>query len=213
MPARALEKLTVDTAQTAQVGASLGRRRRRTLPIVDARFQWKYTLIITALGVGVTAVMGAFLYKAHVDNTRLLDLDGNTLLQEQVMRGDQIFLLYLIVAVVVMAVALAFWGLVVTHRISGPLYILERYLGILADGRYPDLRPLRKRDELHEFFAAFEEAVNVLRTRDVGAIKDIEQAIERAKKSGDAKAGLEEAVKTLEQVRGVLSQSLKGSED
>ena len=46
------------------------RPRRRIIPIVDARFQWKYTLLITALGVGVTAIMGAFLYKAYVDNLR-----------------------------------------------------------------------------------------------------------------------------------------------
>jgi len=42
--------------------------------------------------------MGAFLYKAKSRGPHLLDLDGNTLLQEQVMHGDQIFLLYLIVA-------------------------------------------------------------------------------------------------------------------
>ena len=122
----------MSTAQTAHTGASdLGRSRRRTIPIVDARFQWKYTLLIMALGVGVTAVMGGLLYRAHMDNTRLLDLDGNAILQEQVIRGDQIFLLYLILSVVLMAMVLAIWGLIVTHRISGPLYLVARYLGVL----------------------------------------------------------------------------------
>ena len=38
------------------------------------------------------------------------------------------------------AVGLAVWGLIVTHRISGPLYIVARYLGVLGSGRYPDMR-------------------------------------------------------------------------
>jgi hypothetical protein len=201
----------METAQTAPASsASMGRKRRRTIPIIDARFQWKYTLIITAIGVGVTSIMGGFLYNAHVDNTRLLDLDGNTLLQEKVMRGDQIFLLYLVVLVLVMAVALAFWGLIVTHRISGPLFILERYLGILADGRYPDLRPLRKRDELQEFFTAFEEAVATLRTRDEGVVKELDAAVAQAKKAlaGDSKRGLEEAIAALERQKATLAEFL-----
>ena len=201
----------MDTAQSAQLGTPGPRPRRRAIPIVDARFQWKYTLIITALGVGITAIMGAFLYRAHADNTRLLELDGNLLLQQQVMRGDQIFLLYLIVLVVVMALALALWGLVVTHRVSGPLHVIARYLNELAEGRYPDLRPLRKHDELQEFFAVFEEAVGSLKTRDASAMKNIDEALAAAKKAGqsDARAGLDEAVHALERFRAALAETLR----
>src|SRR5512145_1818043 len=99
----------MENAQPVPVTANDGRPRRRIIPIVDARFQWKYTLLIMALGVFLTAIMGGFLYKAHVDNTRLLDLAGNQLLQAEVMRGDQIFLLYLIVLVILMGVGLGFW--------------------------------------------------------------------------------------------------------
>lgn len=140
------------------------RRRRRIVPIVDARFQLKYTALITSIGVGVTAVMGYFLYHQHRNNTRLLDLDDN--LREQVIRGDQIFLLSLFVGVLVMAAVLVVWGLIVTHRISGPLVLVARYLDDIAAGHYPDVRPLRRRDELQEFFGAFEEAVVALKQRD-----------------------------------------------
>jgi hypothetical protein len=199
----------MESAQAAQLStAPMGRKRRRTIPIVDARFQWKYTLIITALGVGTSSVMGYFLYNAHVQNTRLLDLDGNALLQEQVMRGDQIFLLYLIVLVVVMAVALAFWGLIVTHRISGPLHILGRYLSVLADGRYPDLRPLRKRDELQDFFTTFEEAVQSLKARDAALLRDVEDALGAVKKT----PGQDALVGRLEKQREVLADALRNED-
>ncbi len=191
----------METAQTAHAAPDSSRRRRRVIPIIDSRFQWKYTLLITALGVGVTAIMGGLLYKAHQDNTRLLKLDPNLL--EQVTRGDQIFLLYLIITVIAMAVVLSVWGLIVTHRISGPLYLVARYLDVLADGQYPDVRPLRKRDELQEFFAAFEEAVNAMRNRDADALRDFDAVLESTK-AGDKS----DAINTIKKYRAMLASSL-----
>lgn len=200
----------MDTSHSAQLeGVSSGRRKRRTIPIVDARFQWKYTLIITALGAGITAIMGAFLFRAHNDNTRLLDLDQNPQLTEQVVHGDQIFLLYLIVLVVVMGLALAFWGLVVTHRVSGPLYVIARYFAELADGRYPDLRPLRKHDELQEFFGSFEDAVTGLRSRDEATLALVDEALERVRVI-EPSARLDAAVAALTKVRRTLVDSMGG---
>src|SRR5690606_3735188 len=80
------------------------RKRRRVIPIIDARFQWKYTLLIVALGVGVSFVMGALLYRTYLENTRLLEIDPR--FQEQVVMGDRIFLVYMVVGVVLMAVVL-----------------------------------------------------------------------------------------------------------
>ena len=198
----------MSNAQTARGVPSAGRQRRRAVPVIDARFQWKYTLLIMALGVGVMAIMGGLLYRAHTDNTRLLDLSGNSILQEQVIRGDQIFLLYLIISVVLMAVMLAIWGLIVTHRISGPLFLVARYFGVLANAQYPDVRPLRKNDELQEFFVAFEEAVAALRDRDVGALRDLEDALADADKAGYSEEAMKKAVDALKRQRGVLRTSL-----
>jgi HAMP domain-containing protein len=203
----------MENAQPASLaGAGGGRRRRRAIPILDARFQWKYTLIITALGAGITAIMGSFLYRAHADNTRLLELEGNVQLEQQVVRGDQIFLLYLLILVIMMALALAFWGLVVTHRVSGPLHVIARHFGALADGRYPDLRPLRKHDELQEFFGAFEDAVAGLRGRDRTLLQSLEEAIVAARRALDSnpKNGLEDALRALEHARTTLNESLRG---
>lgn len=187
----------------------LERKRRRLVPIVDARFQWKYTLLIASLGVGVTAIMGGFLYRAHVTNTRVLEL-ANEELRLQVARNDQLFLLYLVLLVVAMALVLSVWGIIVTHRISGPLYLVARYLGILGSGVYPDMRPLRKRDELQEFFMTFEEAVNALRTRDSTAVAAFEQAVTAASQTPDK----DHAVRILQEAmlkhRDVLAKALKG---
>ncbi len=204
----------MENAQTEPMPADDSRPRRRMIPIVDPRFQWKYTLAIMAFGVGLTSIMGGFLYKAHIENTRLVDLAGNARLQAEVMRGDQIILLYLIVLVVVMGVGLGFWGLVTTHRICGPLYIVARYLTVLGSGRYPDMRPLRKADELQEFFSVFEDAVNSMRNRDRMSLREVETALDDAKKglSGDAKSGLDAVVRFLERRRNALTEAVGGGE-
>lgn len=174
------------------------RHRRRIIPIIDARFQWKYTLLIIALGVGVSFVMGALLYRTYLENTRLLDIDPR--FQDQVMMGDRIFLVYMVLGVVLMAVVLGVWGLIVTHRISGPLYIVARYLDVMAEGQYPDVRPLRKRDELQEFFASFEEAVNALRSRDVDNLRQLEEALK--------KDDTDQVRQAVEKVRITIASSL-----
>lgn len=191
-----------DTNQNGATQAD-GEKFRRKTYIVDPRFQWKYTTIIVLLGAGVAALMGAFLYRAYAENTRILDIDPRYAAEMQ--RADQIFLLYLIALVVVMAVALGFWGIIVTHRISGPLYILGRYLGVLADGRFPDLRPLRRKDELHEFFNAFADAIAALKAREKGELRHIGQAMEvidRALDGGgdDAKLALQDVKNRLEKM-------------
>mgnify|MGYP001575518840 CR=1 FL=1 len=190
--------------------SSVDRQRRRAIPIVDVRFQWKYTLLVTAFGVGLTGLMGAFLYRAHVSNTRLLELTDNRLLQQEVIRGDQIFLLYLAVLVVAMGGSLLLWGLIITHRISGPLYIVARYLRTLSTGRYPEMRPLRRRDELQEFFGVFEEAVTALRNRDADSLRDLEETLvrlrQRTPENEDER--FEDAVGVLERYRDTLREAL-----
>ncbi|MDP7038909.1 MAG: hypothetical protein QGI45_07115 [Myxococcota bacterium] len=186
-----------------------GRKKRRMFPVVDARFQWKYTMMITAIGAGVATIMGLFLYQAHQENTKLLELSELVGLREQVSRGDRIFLLYLIIFVLVMATALMLGGLVVTHRISGPLYLVARYLGDMADGLHPDLRPLRKRDELQAFFSAFEDATTFLRKRDEELLNYVEECLAAVKSAQDGNADhLKSALELLEKKRNTFHQSL-----
>jgi hypothetical protein len=148
---------------------------RRWIPVINNTFQWKYTLLVVGLGVGVSSVMGGLLLQAHNANTELLVLEPA--LQHEVMKGDQLFMIYLVGGVIFLGLVLLLWGLIVTHRISGPLFIVGRYLSTLGSGKYPDLRPLRKKDELKEFFRVFEDGLNGLRDRDQRHLNQLEQAL------------------------------------
>ena len=203
------------TLRPAEMTAAAGERpRRRLVPIIDAGFQWKYTLLIVSLGVGTASIMGGLLYHAHQANTRLLDLGGDTRLQEQVASADQWFLYYLVASILFMTLSLTLGGLVVTHRISGPTYLVARYCDVLARGHYPDVRPLRKHDELQKFFGAFCGAVHSMRDRDVHQLRHLELAEAKAKAALQAtdsaqwRYGLEAALAGLEEQRHALAKML-----
>jgi len=63
------------------------------------------------------------------------------------------------------ALGFAFWSVRMTHRIYGPLWVLNRGLRELAAGRLPDVRPLRERDELKDLHASYAAAVESLRAQ------------------------------------------------
>jgi hypothetical protein len=60
------------------------------------------------------------------------------------------------------ALALGLWSIIATHRICGPLYVLEQHLGELSEGRFPKRRTLRKKDEFKEFYDLFWRALTTL---------------------------------------------------
>ena len=75
----------------------------------------------------------------------------------------------------------------ITHRVAGPLSVLGRWLTELGDGRFPDLRPLRKKDELKGFHATFRNSVESLKARkqtELTALSDALREVQAAA-SGD----------------------------
>jgi methyl-accepting chemotaxis protein len=153
--------------------AQAQRARRRTF-LVDRGFQLKWTLIIVAVGVLVSAGLGYFIVQLNLANTELLELDAA--FAEQVAEYDAMAIYYLVGFVVVMALALFIWGIFMTHRVAGPIYIISRYLGQLADGQVPQTRPLRRGDELKTFFDTFSAAVESLRRENLAEVELLQQA-------------------------------------
>jgi nitrogen fixation/metabolism regulation signal transduction histidine kinase len=83
--------------------------------------------------------------------------------------------LVLVLALLVVGVGLA--GIVVTHRVAGPIYKMRRQLRELGDGNYKVPYPLRKGDELVDFFEEFRTMVKHLRARQEQEIQLLDRAI------------------------------------
>lgn len=185
--------------------------KRRRQYIVDRAFQLKYTLLISLVGGLIALIFGWWMYDAHRENTDLLRI--NSLLQmdeslkEQLAQGDQNLLWIYIGITVLMMIALGLLGVLVTHRVAGPAYIMGRYLTVIGDGAYPKLRPLRKKDELRDFFESLNRAVETLRERDRSEAEAIEKAIEALEGDGSK----EEALAALRKIAERKRQSVAGA--
>lgn len=178
--------------------------KRRRQYIVDRSFQLKYTGLIMLVGGVIAAVFTGWMWDAHRTNTEALALDS--VLKAEVLAVDQhLAWLYVSVSLLMMA-ALGLLGVLITHRVAGPAFVMNRYLGVLADGAYPNLRPLRKRDELKDFFAAFERAVESLRERDRSEAEALDEALAKLEE-GQAPP---EVVSALKAIRDRKRQAVAG---
>lgn len=183
---------------------------RRRHFIVDRSFQLKYTALIAIIGGVISLVFAGWMYNAAVTSTELLDLGeiaGGELLMGE-MESQMAFLpwLYLGVTLLMMA-ALGLLGVLITHRVAGPAFVMGRYLDVVAEGAYPSLRPLRKRDELKGFFDTFERAIVTLRDRDSKEAEALEEVIEKLAASG-AQA---EQLDVLRRIRDRKRESVAGA--
>jgi signal transduction histidine kinase len=104
---------------------------------------------------------------------------------------------------------LALFGLVLTHRVAGPVYVMSLYIATLAAGRYPRMRPLRKKDELRGFFDRFSEAVDRIREREAEEARLLAEVIETLRPlatTQDAQA----ALSILGSIRARKRQAIEG---
>jgi hypothetical protein len=183
---------------------------RRRQYIVDRSFQIKYTLLIALIGGVISAVFGAWMWDSTRTASELLvlgDIPGGELLREQI-RADQAHLPYLYIGITcLMMAALGLLGVLITHRVAGPAFVMGRYLGVVADGAYPSLRPLRRRDELKDFFDAFERAVVTLKERDRSEADALEEVIHKLEGVGASK----DQIEVLKRIRDRKRESVAGA--
>ncbi len=83
--------------------------------------------------------------------------------------------LLIVLTLLVIGVGLA--GIVVTHRVAGPIYKMKQQLRALRKGNYDVPAPLRKGDELVDFFEEFRRMVGELRRRQEEEIAMLDRAI------------------------------------
>lgn len=76
---------------------------------------------------------------------------------------------YLLIAMIICVIFQGFILFVmiirITHRISGPIYVMSNYIKDIINGDFPETRPLREKDELKKFYSLFVDMVESLRER------------------------------------------------
>jgi hypothetical protein len=167
-------------AASASAPAAPPKFGRRTF-VVDRGFQLKYTLMLAITGAVISAVFGCLMYAAHVEARRTVEsyrtLVPSAWLKIQLSQGETTMLWLVAGVTVMMAAALGLFGVLITHRVAGPIYVMSNYMAVLGNGRFPRMRPLRKNDELKHFFDRFHEAVEMLKKRETDEAAQLQEII------------------------------------
>jgi hypothetical protein len=99
--------------------------------------------------------------------------------QSAAIRGQQrTMFITLLSALTLLVVLIGFAGIMVTHKVAGPIFKMKRQIKDVGEGHLRIPNKLRKGDELVDFFEAFETMVINLRSRQQGEIDKLEKAIE-----------------------------------
>ncbi len=168
---------------------------RRTY-VVDRPFQLKYTALLVVTGVGVSLLFGTMMFLVHDDARQALTAaaPANEALKLTLEQSERTLLWLIAGATALMGTALGLLGILITHRVAGPLYVMGLYMNQLHQGRYPPVRALRKNDELKGFFERFQKVLEQLRNREIEEAEKLDQVIATF---GAGTAGDVEALKVL----------------
>lgn len=170
--------------------AASNRRQKR---VINPSFQWKYAGMTAMTVFFVSSIIATVLYSVlhHQARMRLIDPENYTA------EVTQVILIFAVGFSALTSGGVALWSLVVTHRICGPLYVLDGYLSELAGGRLPNVRALRRKDEFKELMSTFSRAVASVRENKQMELAVLDEMAKLANENVADPTGRQQALQTI----------------
>jgi len=128
-------------------------------------------------------------------------------LQSSLMEIQQRYLTWGVFSALALLVA-CIWiaGIVVTHKIAGPVFKMKRMFRQVGEGKLALHERLRRGDEMQDFFESFEQMLTSLRDRQSSSIERIDKAITHLEGSD----GHAEAIGVLKDLREQMKRQVDG---
>lgn len=194
---RTSQELIEQSREAVQLGESVVERGRGLLAESD-KVNSVVKMNIAEVYSGEPALMEMFQAEANKHDSRLAqqqsELERNSkklrLHAVAIERGYVFFGVVIVGVLFLLVIAVGLAGVVVTHRVAGPIFKMKRLLRALAKGHFRVVARLRKGDELGSFFDAFNEAAQQLATRQAEEIEEIE-AVLNVLRSEDGESSVE----------------------
>jgi hypothetical protein len=177
--------------------------------LINPMFQWRHAGTIAGVVFLVSSIISMVLYGILHEQARLRLMNPIGYRAEV----TWIILLSSLGFAAVTAGGVGLWSIIVTHRIYGPVFVLKRSLLEIAAGRWPNMRPLRSKDEFKDLFEAFATAVEALKARQRSQMMLVNHAVEALKhpqRAGDhaPAVALASIVEQLEELRREAADAL-----
>ncbi|MCX6112389.1 MAG: HAMP domain-containing protein [Proteobacteria bacterium] len=139
----------------------------RSIFLVNRPFQFKYSILLSLLGGLVAALFAAHVFYFLNENIHVFIPNFSESPEiAQVIFGEQKKIaIYLMVLIFLVMCVLFFLGIILTHKIMGPVLVLKRKMQDVAEGRYSARVYLRKGDELKDLAVAFNSMAKTLQEK------------------------------------------------
>ena len=111
-------------------------------------------------------------------------------------------------ALVALVIFVGLLGLLLTHRVAGPIYRMRLLFAEVGEGRFSPHRPLRKADELQGFFAEFSDMVEKLRARQRAELSNLDEAIKRVEAAGADPDSIADLRVARDAIRTAIARSI-----
>jgi hypothetical protein len=210
------ERVTVGSGESERETAVAGRRRRRLL--VDRKLQMSYVGIY--LGTSAMFLIAFFLL-----NLIFLFLHKRMLLKYSHfprIEGDLLFVLVInVVMVVLIAMAMALYSIIHSHRVAGPTIRLKQCIEKLMAGDHDFHLTFREKDFLHDLAEGMNELNQTMKEEDevlaglaakLGELRRDLQKDDRFREKAAELARIEECIADLGKGKRVRSEDPAGGE-
>jgi hypothetical protein len=185
--------------------------------LLDVGLQLRYTATIVLVALVLTVILGAKMYIATRDTSKvilwtgLVDQETAAALEGQFANSDKVVLWGIIGFGVVLMVSISAVGILITHKVAGPLYKISSFFGRIRDNKLgPTPAKLRKGDELQGFYTSFREMHQALRGRTEEEVRVLANALATLEAGG---AGTQRALEDLRQLHQRKQDSLEAPAD
>ena len=183
--------------------------------LINRKYQLRYTLVMVLICMGLTAALGISWYNqmrvaSEMVEVNALAAESETYAMDvraELETYDRNRMLLLVGFGATLCVAIALFGILLTHKVAGPLRYFANILNNISTGNLGQLRKLRGGDFLEEFYESFRSAHQSLRDeaeQDLAtlgkAIEGVEQALARDDESG-ARGLLASELEALREMR------------
>ncbi len=168
-------------------------KRRWRNYLVDVRYQATFTLPMVLVAAALFAGLGHVAMRKAESATKIgitqIEATGTYLEnaadnREALLNRERAIGYGIVVVGILLCLGLASFGLVLSHKVAGPLYRLRVELGKLRDGSFAPVAPLRAGDSLIDFYDRFRKAHDAMRVREQRDVHVFRRVIEAAEQEG-----------------------------
>lgn len=137
---------------------------KRSVFIVNRPFQIKYSLLFAMGGVLIAILFCAHIFYFLNEYLQVVipDYADHPQVYDFIMSEKRKIMLYLIVIVSLLGCFLFFMGVVLTHKIAGPIMVIKRRMADVERGDFGAQVRLRKGDEFKDLADSFNNMLNSL---------------------------------------------------